>query len=272
MRTRLARTTLGTLSVLTVAVVATPVWAQSAASNEGSGASPQLAGADADGADADGADADDVTDPEAREHFEAATEYYDNTEYEDALVEFRRAYELASPGARPAMLFNVAASLERLGRFDESADALERYLDEADDPVTPARLRARIVSLRRRADANRARNESPDNPLLIAGGVTLGVAGVAAISFAVLGGLALAENNSLEDGCFATRTCVADDVATLESLTLGADISWIAAATAGAVGLGLLIGGAVSSEDSDAVAWLPILGPTGGGVRVVGAY
>ena len=175
-----------------------------------------------DGAAEDEASQNTDRDAEAREHFQAGHEYFANTEYEDALVEFQRAYELASEHAAPAMLFNVASTLERLGRFDESADALERYLEEAEEPETPARLRARIVSLRRRAAANRGADAAAqgggDDGLILGSAVLLSVAGAGAVAFAVLGGLTVAENDAIEAGCFAVGSCVAADVATLEQM------------------------------------------------------
>lgn len=107
--------------------------------------------------------------------------------------------------------------------------------------------------------------------LVLVGAVTLAVAGASLGSFGVLGGLALGEDGALQDGCFASGSCTPDDVATLDSLTLGADISWISAAAIGTVGVVLLaIGLSAGGEETARVT--PVLGPQLAGVAVHGGF
>ncbi|MEZ4253043.1 MAG: hypothetical protein R3B99_32955 [Polyangiales bacterium] len=88
-------------------------------------------------------------DRRARVHFESGRQYFDEGEYERAVEEFTRAYELSG---RPALLMNVASGLERLGRYAEAADRMQAYHDQAEDTV-PTRevLARRIANLRERA-------------------------------------------------------------------------------------------------------------------------
>src|SRR5687768_3142733 len=78
--------------------------------------------------------ADPERDERARNHYAAGNSYYQNGAYEDAVREFRLAYELSQ---RPALLFNLANAYERLGRVEEAADHLSRFL--AAVPETPDR-------------------------------------------------------------------------------------------------------------------------------------
>ncbi len=96
---------------------------------------------------------------EARTRFERGVELFDEGQYDQALVEFRRAYDLA-PAA--AVLFNVARVHAALGHAVEAVDTYARYLREA-ERVAPERrreveqevqrLEARIARLTIRVDA-----------------------------------------------------------------------------------------------------------------------
>ncbi|MFO0708232.1 MAG: tetratricopeptide repeat protein [Sandaracinus sp.] len=76
----------------------------------------------------------------------------------------------------------------------------------------------------------------------VASWITLGVGAAALAGFAVLGGLALAEDGALETRC--GTSCTRDDVGTLEGLAIGADVSL-------AVGLVLAATGVVLALSTD---------------------
>ncbi len=80
-------------------------------------------------------------DEAARLTFVRAREAFDAGEYEDALRRFRQAYEL-SP--RPTLLYNIAATLDRLRRDQEAADALRAYLDALPDAPDRTEVEARL--------------------------------------------------------------------------------------------------------------------------------
>ena len=109
--------------------------------------------------------------------------------------------------------------------------------------------------------------------LLGVGGLVGG--GVAAVLFATFAGLSEAEDQSLAGSCGADalRVCNDADVDTLRQWNLAADVSWIAAAGLGAVGLSLLLIGIVTrpSEAGD-VALRPVLAPTAGGLIAEGRW
>lgn len=61
----------------------------------------------------------------AKELFAKGDAAYAEGRYEEALSAFQEAFALSG---RPQLLFNVSNALERLGRYGEAVDALEKYL------------------------------------------------------------------------------------------------------------------------------------------------
>lgn len=234
---------------------------------------------------------------EARRHFEAGTEAFDVGEYVRAATEFRTAYDITH---HPDLLFNIYSALERAGELEQAADALEGYLRDGDpDEERRTALSARLARLRERlaqaradaaeaelqAERDRARepqeSETPHAPaepapaddggggihpagvgLLIGGGVLL-------VTFAIVAGLAAAEDGHLADTC--SPGCSDDQVATLSTLNLVADVSWIAGAVVAATGLVLLF--ALPPEGDGASASIaPWAAPGAGGLVAVGRF
>lgn len=65
---------------------------------------------------------------EAGEHFQRGVALYNETDYRAALVEFRRAYEIA-PNA--TVLYNIGQTHYQLQNYSAALQTLERYLAEA---------------------------------------------------------------------------------------------------------------------------------------------
>ncbi len=80
---------------------------------------------------------DDAARAEASERFNRGIDLFDEEQFEAALAEFTRAYELAP---NFVVLLNVGHSYRRLGRNPEAVEAFERYLEEGGDGVTASRL------------------------------------------------------------------------------------------------------------------------------------
>lgn len=76
---------------------------------------------------------------EARAHFERGLTLLNAQNFEGALAEFERSYQL-SP--RPSVLYNIGVTLQALNRYPEAARAIERYLREATN--LPAARRAEV--------------------------------------------------------------------------------------------------------------------------------
>lgn len=71
----------------------------------------------------------------ARERFQEGMRKYDEGDYEGALAAFRDVQALHP---LPAIAFDIAVTLEHLGRHDEARRELRRLLD---DPATPEHVR-----------------------------------------------------------------------------------------------------------------------------------
>jgi hypothetical protein len=95
-------------------------------------ASPTAPGATA-AAPATGTD--DVT-AQAREHFAQATKLYKDGDFDAALVQFERAYEL-KPNYR--VLYNIGQTYFQLRQYVEARDAMTLYLREGGDQIDPDR-------------------------------------------------------------------------------------------------------------------------------------
>lgn len=96
-----------------------------------------------------------ANDQRAREVFQRGDAAYAEGRYEEALAAFKEAYDLSG---RPQLLFNVSNALERLGRYTEAVESLEKYLASGkvrDRDV----VQKRLVSVRRRAEEQRKREE-----------------------------------------------------------------------------------------------------------------
>ena len=103
----------------------------------------------------------------ARSEFEAGERAFASADFTRALADFQRAYALAP---HPAVRFNVAVCLERLGRFDE---ALAEYQAAAADPTLAAdgqqRARSEAEALRMRTSSLEITAVAPSARLLVDG-------------------------------------------------------------------------------------------------------
>lgn len=75
------------------------------------------------------------TPSEAEVRFQRGLELFNVRNYEGALAEFQRSYELSGMAG---LLYNLARTYQALGRYPEAARSIERYLREASD-LTPER-------------------------------------------------------------------------------------------------------------------------------------
>jgi tetratricopeptide (TPR) repeat protein len=91
------------------------------------------------------AQATESTDEEARGLFAAATAAFEDGRFQAALNYFQSAYELSE---RPELLFNLAATLERLRRDAEAIDHYERYLAALPAASNRRFVESRLATLR----------------------------------------------------------------------------------------------------------------------------
>lgn len=204
---------------------------------------------------------DEASDRRARLHFDSATAYFETGDYESALREFRASY--AEAPRHVDLLYNIFLCEERLGNLGAAVEALETYLAEG-RPENRATLEQRLANLRERAargDASVAADDPVDEPTGVSDPgdgssapsadptlaiVGFTIAGAGLVSFAVAGGITLAEDASLSQ---CAPSCSEERVSTLAGATIAADIS-AGVALAGAVlgVIGLIIGADTSSD------------------------
>ncbi|HJL14521.1 MAG TPA: tetratricopeptide repeat protein [Sandaracinaceae bacterium LLY-WYZ-13_1] len=92
---------------------------------------------------------DEARDQRARVHFQAGTNYFQVSDYENAVREYRQAFELSG---RVELMYNLYLCHERLGHLAQAARWLERYLADAPNPRRRENLRARLATMRRRLE------------------------------------------------------------------------------------------------------------------------
>lgn len=186
-------------------------------------------------------------DDEARTHFESGEAYFQRADYARALEAFTVAYEISG---REQMLYNIGLCHERLVNLEEAIAAFEGFLawqrETGREHVSAEGVQLRIDTLRERAAAADAMDAGSDeaapndtdrgeagegtpeapsssSPLRIPAFVALGVGAAGALTFSVLGGLTLRENNELSE-CKASRTCASDELDSLRRFRRGADV------------------------------------------------
>lgn len=165
----------------------------------------------------------------ARRHFDSGAAYLQESDYENALKAFEKAYELSK---RPAILLNIATVEERRGNLEGAIKALRTYLE-----LEPAGEHAETTKLRLQNLEKRQSEAPPPAPPPVApapaptpvapppepaktqppppappkddGGsvdrmpayIAFGIAGVAAIGAGVTGILASTEHSSAKENC-----------------------------------------------------------------------
>jgi len=96
-------------------------------------------------------------DAQARAAYQIAAAAFTEGQFERALTQFQRAYEL-SP--RPQLLFNIGTTHDRLRHSEPALQAFERYLAAVPDAPNRASVLARLDALRADVERDRALAES----------------------------------------------------------------------------------------------------------------
>ncbi len=89
----------------------------------------------------------DTADELARRHFESGAAYLEESDYENALRAFQKAYELSK---RPEILLNIATVQERRGDIAGALSALRDYLAVAPEGEPVDTVQLRIQNLEKR--------------------------------------------------------------------------------------------------------------------------
>jgi hypothetical protein len=114
---------------------------------------------------AQAAAADPQSESVGRAHFEAGRDAFSDGRFGAALDEFKQAYELTH---RPALLYNIGTSADRLRHDREALEAFELYLVKVPTPPNLAEIQGRIAVLRetvsRQEPAKQPASTSPAEP------------------------------------------------------------------------------------------------------------
>lgn len=209
----------------------------------------------------------------ARRHFESGAAYFEQGEYDSALREFRKSYELSK---RPEILLNIATVHERLANLPAAIVALNGYLKTPQAPDKLATIGLRRDNLKKRLDEQRktdaaaatpppvAPNEKPaeseprseqtpaptpeaepQGPNRIPAYVLFTVAGASAAGAGLTGVFANAEFEDLKDRC--APNCSDGDVGGARTLSTVSTI--LTGAAVVSAGLGVVFW--LSSDDED---------------------
>ncbi len=103
--------------------------------------------------------ADDSADELGRRHFESGEAYFKVSDYENALREFTKAYELSK---RPEILISIATVHERMAHLRDAVAALEQYLAAVPEGKDADTIRIRVENLKKRLEA--APSSAPPAP------------------------------------------------------------------------------------------------------------
>lgn len=249
-----------------------------------------------------------VDDEGAKAHFQAGANYYQTGSYADALREFQAAYTL-SP--RPELFINVSLCYQQLGDFDSAIAYLNKYLEAKPTATNRVEIEMRVAELKKRKEqqaavtlpapdaqsrtvqdhsqqgandtttqtahviAAPAESDADDGGgIPTASLVSFIAGGVGVVVFATFGLMAMGEDSSLADGCGKDKSCTDDDVSTLKTDALLADIG-LGVAVVGA-GLGVLFwvldDSGEKAPESNGVAVTPVLSPSTAGLALSGRF
>lgn len=217
----------------------------------------------------------------ARRHFESGAAYLEESDYENALGAFDKAFELSK---RPEIQINIATVYERMGRLKQAIVALDRYLELAPEGELRETVELRKANLQKRIDAGEGIEPQPPEPepkvepepqpkpqpkpqprvapapvkdrgaeedsTNVPAWILIGLGGLSAGGAAVTGVLAKSEYDTAKSDC--SPNCSDDELSTGRSMALTSTILTGVAVVGVGIGLTLLFttesGGARSAS------------------------
>ena len=203
-----------------------------------------------------------TSDEMARRHFESGVAYLEESDYENSLKAFEKAYELSK---RPAILLNIATVQERRGNIAGAVEALKKYVEAEPTGQHVETTKLRIQNLEKRLAEQQASAPPPSQepppepepktepppppppqpapppraepppPNRLPAYIALGVGGLLAGGAVVTGVMASSEHSELKDSC--APNCTDDEVSSAKTL------AWVS--TGLTIGAGVGIGAGV---------------------------
>jgi len=159
-------------------------------------------------------------DARARELFRAGEAAFDEGRFDDALDSFERAYGLSR---RPALLFNIGVAAQMARKRERALEAYRQYLRLLPDANNRAVVETRIADLEELLARPDSASPAPSAPpssagpepdaavpdssdgSTLGGWIVVGVSAVAAVTGAVLLGLAMLDRDTVEDPAAGAR-------------------------------------------------------------------
>ena len=232
-----------------------------------------------------------------RRHFESGVAYLQESDYENALKAFEKAYALSK---RPAILLNIATVHERKGDSKAAIDALKRYLEAAPEGEEAQSVKNRIANVEKRLEAAPPATASPAPastpppptstpaatpapapsspppspaaearpPNRIPAYIALSIGGLSAAGAVLTGVLAQSEYSNAEDEC--KPNCSDDQLSTGRTMALTSTILTGVAVVGVGIGAALLFTGGSEPEPVPAAGVPRVfvgIGPRGGGAQ-----
>jgi hypothetical protein len=209
----------------------------------------------------------DSLDDLARRHFESGVAYLQESDYDNALQAFQKAYELSK---RPEILLNIATVNERKADLPAAVKALETYLEVQKEGGERETTEARLANLKKRIEEEKAQaaatapSSQPDSHTPANGAaptkdtppapppnntpafVLLGVGGAALIGAGITGVIANGKYNDAKDSC--SPNCTDDDVSSGKTMALTSTILTGVGLVSAGIGAVLLFTNGPSSE------------------------
>jgi tetratricopeptide (TPR) repeat protein len=231
--------------------------------------------------------ADDSADELARRHFDSGAAYLEESDYDNALKAFQKAYELSH---RPEILLNIATVQERRGDLPAAIAALQQYLDAAPNGDRAETTRIRLENLQKRlAEAPPAPvvppptattapppvatttppppppAARPPKPNYLPAYVAFGVGGAGVITAVITGVLANGKYQDAKDSC--SPHCTDAQISSAKSLALVSTIATGVAVVGAGVGLTLYLTSSSSKSATAAPALRIAVGPSSANAR-----
>jgi tetratricopeptide (TPR) repeat protein len=235
--------------------------------------------------------ADDTADELARRHFDSGAAYLEESDYDNALKAFEKAYELSH---RPEILLNIATVQERRGDLAAAISALEQYLQADPNGERAETTRLRLQNLQKRlaesppaaaapAAAPQAASpppapppaaapapppEPPPKPNHVPAYIAFGVGGVGLVTAVVTGIVANSKYQDAKTTC--SPHCSDAQISSAKSLALVSTIATGVAVVGAGVGLTLFLTSSSSPSASAAPRVRLAFGP--GGPRATASF
>lgn len=213
--------------------------------------------------------AQDSLDDLARRHFESGVAYLQESDYDNALKAFQKAYDLSK---RPEILLNIATVNERKGDLASAVVALETYLKVAPDNGDRGTVEARLANLEKHIEDARSESQTPVSPSNGTSGpwappnapgtdrrepeshttsyVLLGIGGAALLGAGITGIVAKSKYDDAESSC--APSCSDDQVSSGRTLAITSTVLTGVGVVSASIGAVLLLTSGSSNERGNA--------------------